>query len=394
MRPSSSPSDGSLFGGVLHRGRVADAVSDAAWVRALLDVEVALAGTTAPPPAAAAIADACSHILIDVGALGRAAAVHGNPVHPLVAIIREIVPSQAREWVHVGATTQDVLDTAAMVIARRAVVAVLDDLTAAAEVTAQWAEAYRSAPMMGRTLLQQAVPIPFGLKAAQWLSGLDAARDRLRALTFAAQLGGAAGTLAGLATDPIEQFAARLGLSAPDLPWHTERSRIADLASALGIAAGAAGKVARDVTLLAQTEIGEVTEAAPGGSTAMPHKRNPIAAVSTLAAAAQAPGLVATLMGSLIAEHERAAGAWHAEWRPLRELLTVTGSAAAWLRECLSGLTVHTDVMRAAVDRAGWPLENHASADRPFGHADAFIDAALRHHHSPAAASPRAPDQG
>jgi len=381
---------GGLFGPVLSRGAAADAVGDAAWVRALLDVEAALAAVTAPPAAAAAVADACSHIRIDVDALGRAAAAHGNPVNPLIVILREIVPSHAREWVHFGATTQDVLDTAAMLVARRAVAVIRDDIRGAADVAARWADEYRDSPMMARTLLQQAVPITFGLKAAQWLSGLDAARDRLRALDFAAQLGGAAGTLAGLPADPVQRFAERLGLTAPPLPWHTERSRVADLAAALGIAAGAAGKIARDVTLLAQTEIAEVAEAAPGGSTAMPHKRNPVAAISTLAAAAQAPGLVGTLMGSLIAEHERAAGAWHAEWRPLRELLTVTGSAVAWLRECLTGLSVHTDVMRAAVDRAGWPSERHADSGHPFGHAYAYIDAALAHHD--AAEARRGPD--
>jgi len=392
MRPSSSPSEAGaaggggarsgLFGPILARGGAAGAVGDASWVRALLDVEAALAAVTAPPEAAAAIEAACASLDLDPGVLGQAAAAHASPVHPLVEAIRVAVGPPHDEFVHRGATTQDIMDTASMLVARRALAPILDDLTAAADVAARWADEHRDAPMMGRTLLQQAVPMTFGLKAAGWLSGLDAALVRLHAArsTVAVQLGGAAGTLAGLPANPVRDFAERLGLAVPDLPWHAERSRIADLAAALGIAAGAAGKIARDVTLLAQTEVAEIAEAAPGGSTAMAHKRNPVAAISVLAAATQAPGLVATLLAAMIAEHERAAGAWHAEWRPLRELLICTGSAAAWLRACLSGLTIDTAAMLAAVDRAGWPAENGADPQAPLGHAGAFVDAALARH--------------
>jgi len=195
------------------------------------------------------------------------------------------------------------------------------------------------------------LPCSDGAVDGVWLRGrlLDGAGrlTEVRDTRLAVQLGGPAGTLAGLAPDLPARLATALSLAATVLPWHTDRTRIGDLAGALGTAAGAVGKVARDVTLLAQTEVGEVTEGRPGGSSSMPHKRNPVAAVSALAGAAQAPGLVATLLAAMPQELQRAAGGWHAEWRPLRELLTATGSAAAWLHDCLENLVVHPDRMRA-----------------------------------------------
>jgi 3-carboxy-cis,cis-muconate cycloisomerase len=268
-----------------------------------------------------------------------------------VRAVRAQVGGDAAADVHRGATSQDVVDTAAMLVARRAVEAVLVDLGGAADAAAALAREHRATVMAGRTLLQQAVPITFGLKAAQWLVALDESLARLHALRFAAQLGGAAGTLSGMGDaglDVLARFARELGLAEPVLPWHTDRTRIADLAGALGSACGAMAKVAGDVVLLSQTEVAEVREGgARGGSSTMPHKRNPIAAVSALAAARQAPGLVATLLAAMEQEHERAAGAWHAEWAPLRELLRASGSAAAWLRDCLTNLEVDTGRMRS-----------------------------------------------
>jgi len=191
------------------------------------------------------------------------------------------------------------------------------------------------------------VPTTFGLKAAGWMLGLDTAGARLAGFWPVAQLGGPAGTLAGIGHEVLERYAAELGLEAPVLPWHTERTRIAELAAALGTASGAVAKAAGDVVLLAQTEVGEVAEAAPGGSSSMPHKHNPVAAISARACARQAPGSVATLLAAMEQEHERAAGAWHAEWAPLRALLVSTGSAAAWLRRSLEGLEVDAERMRA-----------------------------------------------
>jgi 3-carboxy-cis,cis-muconate cycloisomerase len=215
---------------------------------------------------------------------------------------------------------------------------------------------------VGRTLLQQALPTTFGFVSAGWLSGLSASGASLGAVDLPAQLGGAVGTLASLgATGPAvaSAFARRLGLVEPTLPWHTDRGPVAALAGALGRLCGSAAKIAGDVVLLAQTEVGELTESAGagvGGSSTMPHKQNPVAAISARAAAAQAPGLVATLLTAMAHEHQRAAGAWHAEWRPLRSLLECTGSAVWWLRTSLSRLEVSVSRMRSNVDLLGGAL--------------------------------------
>jgi 3-carboxy-cis,cis-muconate cycloisomerase len=350
-----------LFDEVLARGPVREAVSDRAWLQAMLDVEAALARAQAAAGLisaehAEAIAAACVADRYDLDALGAEAADVGNPAAPLVRAVRAQVGGDAAADVHRGATSQDVVDTAAMLVARRAVEAVLVDLGGAADAAAALAREHRATVMAGRTLLQQAVPITFGLKAAQWLVALDESLARLHALRFAAQLGGAAGTLSGMGDaglDVLARFARELGLAEPVLPWHTDRTRIADLAGALGSACGAMAKVAGDVVLLSQTEVAEVREGgARGGSSTMPHKRNPIAAVSALAAARQAPGLVATLLAAMEQEHERAAGAWHAEWAPLRELLRASGSAAAWLRDCLAHLEVDRERMLENLDEA------------------------------------------
>jgi len=358
MKPSSSTSE--LFDDVLARGEVAAAVADPAWLEAMLRVEAALAAVHAKhhvisDEAAAEIAGVARPELFDVATLGSGAA--GNPVVPLVAQLRGLV--RHPDAVHVGATSQDILDTAAMLIAARALDRVLDDLSAALGTARELAAAHRDTPIIGRTLLQPAVPTTFGLKAAGWLVALAEARDRLalvRRQRLAVQLGGAAGTLAPLgAAGPavVADLATYLGLAAPLLPWHTDRVRIADLAGALGTTCGVIAKVARDLTLLAQNEVGEVTDAAAGGSSAMAHKRNPVAAICAAGCAAAAPGLVADLLAAMAHEHERAAGAWHAEWRPLRELLVTTGSAASWLRAALERLEVHPDRMRANLAASG-----------------------------------------
>ena len=341
-----------MFDGVLARGRVAEAVADEAWLRAMLAAEVALArARELPSDVVEAIEAECDAARFDVRELGERAAESGNPVVPLVAALRERIAGAAAEEVHRGATSQDILDTAAMLVARDALAALRADLAAAADAAAGLAREHRATPIAGRTLLQQAVPTTFGLKAAGWAAGLDAAGGALGGVRLAAQLGGPAGTLDGLGPEVAARFAAELGLEEPVLPWHTERTRIAALASALGMASGAIAKAAGDVVLLAQTEVGEVREAAPGGSSSMPHKRNPVAAVAARACARQAPGLVATLLAAMEQEHERAAGAWHAEWVPLRALLVHTGSAAAWLRTCLEGLEIDAERMRANLTR-------------------------------------------
>jgi 3-carboxy-cis,cis-muconate cycloisomerase len=332
----------------------------------MLDVEAALARAEAraglvPTAAAEAITRACDANAFDVAAIGEAAAQGGNPVIPLVRELTQAVGGEAASHVHRGATSQDILDTAAMLVAHRALAPLLADLVASSDACAALAAAHRATLMAGRTLLQHALPTTFGLKAAGWMDGLDRAGVRLtevRSRGLAVQLGGAAGTLASLGADGVPVVALladELGLATPDIPWHTDRTRVADLAAALGGAAGAAAKVAGDFVLLAQTEVGEAREGTPGrgGSSTMPQKRNPIAAVSAVACARQAPGLVAILLSSMQQEHERAAGAWHAEWRPFSELLRSTGSAAAWLRDCLEHLEVDAARMRANLELTG-----------------------------------------
>jgi 3-carboxy-cis,cis-muconate cycloisomerase len=211
------------------------------------------------------------------------------------------------------------------------------------------------------------VPTTFGLKAAGWMTGLDEAAAGLARARLSVQLGGAAGTLAGNSVAVLAGLARELGLDEPVLPWHTLRGRIGELAGALGVAAGAVAKAARDITLLAQTEVAEVREKVPGGSTAMPHKQNPVAAVAALGCALQAPALVAALLAAMTQEHERAAGAWHAEWRPLCDLLVTVGSGAAWLRAGLSDLQVDARRMRA----------NLGDAELDVGAAPVLVDRAL-----------------
>ncbi len=361
-------SDNGLFGALFARGG-AD-TGDRAWLQAMLDTEAALARALeraglAPTGSGAAVTAVAHADFFDNGALSEAAASTGNPVPALVRALTELLPESAAAAsaaVHRGATSQDVIDTAAMLLARSALDAILADLATAAASCAAHACTHAETAMPGRTLLQQAVPVTFGLVAAGWLTAIDEARrdlHRVRTGRLAVQFGGAAGTLAALG-DAGPAVAAllgeELGLPVPVLPWHTNRLRIVELAAALAGACAALGKIARDVTLLAQTEVAEVREdpgAGRGGSSAMPHKQNPVAAVLVLGCARQAPGLLATLAAAAEQEHQRAAGAWHAEWLPLSDLLTRTASAASWSADLLSGLRIDPARMRANLDATG-----------------------------------------
>ncbi|EEP70361.1 3-carboxy-cis,cis-muconate cycloisomerase [Micromonospora sp. ATCC 39149] len=375
VRLSSSPSDG-LLGGLSGVPDVDAELGDPALLRAMLDVEAALAQAAAdagvlPAPAAAAIVAQCHAERYDPAALGRAADAAGNPVVPLVRELTAAVPEHARPWVHVGATSQDILDTALVLVAVRASGPLLRHLDAAVDAAARLADAHRNTVLVARTLGQQAAPTTFGLKAAGWLIGLVEARHRLRQAGAAqpAQLGGAVGTLAAFGpTGPevAERFAAHLGLPASPLPWHTRRQPRLDLAAALGGLLAAAGKVALDVGLLAQTEIGEVAEGGTGrgDSSAMPHKRNPVDSILIGAAARRGPGLVATLFAAAVQEHERAAGAWHAEWEPLLDLLHLAGGAAARCARMLAGLQVRPERMRENLDATGGLVLAEAVAAR------------------------------
>jgi 3-carboxy-cis,cis-muconate cycloisomerase len=360
------PSEG-LFAGVFARGRTAAEVDDRAWLQAMLDFEAALARASArvgvlPAEAAETIAAACRADRFDAARLGREASAAGNPVVPLLRALRAELPEDAAAHLHLGATSQDVLDTASMLVARGALRPLLDDAGAAAAACAELAEAHRESVLVGRTLLQQALPLTFALKASHWLVGIDEAREQLATVSdrvLAIQLGGAGGTLAALKGNGLAvaaELARELELGEPTLPWHAVRVRPAMLAGALAVLAGALGKVARDVTLLAQGEVGEVREGGGpgrGGSSTMPHKRNPVAAVSTLACAQRVPGLVATIHSAMVQEHERAAGAWQAEGETLSELLRLVGAEAAWAREMLETLEVDPERMRSNLEAAG-----------------------------------------
>jgi 3-carboxy-cis,cis-muconate cycloisomerase len=357
-----------LFDGTFARGGAAAAVSDAAWFRALLAVEAGLARAAASlglvsETAAATVTSACEEpARLDLATVVATSADAGNPVPPLVRALQDAVGTDAARAVHVGATSQDVLDTALVLLARDAIVAIDADLAAAADAAARLAADHRDDVVMGRTLMQQALPTTFGLKAAGWLAGLDGARIRLAEVvaSLPVQYGGAAGTLAASSGSGValrSALATELQLADTAVPWHTVRLPVADLAGALGATAGVLATVAVDVVLMAQTEVGEVSEGGEGrgGSSAMPHKRNPVAAISARACARRAPGLVATLLAAMEQEHERAAGAWHSEWPTLTDLLVTVGSAASWLAESLGGLRPDTARMASTAAAARDP---------------------------------------
>ncbi|MFE2881245.1 3-carboxy-cis,cis-muconate cycloisomerase [Streptomyces sp. NPDC059272] len=358
------PSDTGLLAPGWTGSPAASATGDTAYLRALLDAESALTRAQAalglaPAEAATAVTAAADPDRFDVRSLAERSRAGGNPVIPLVADLTKAVGAEYGPYVHRGATSQDIMDTATMLVASRTLDLVLTDLTRTEQALARLAAAHRDTAMPGRTLTQHAVPTTFGLKAAGWRSLVLDARDRARAVrdTLPVQLGGAAGTLAAFtaygAEDALalpDAYARELGLTAPPLPWHTLRTPIADLAGCLTFAAGALGKVAADVLVLGRTEIAEVSEGSGGGSSAMPHKANPVRCTLIAAAARRAPQLASVLYGSLVAEDERPAGAWHAEWEPLRELLRLVGGAARAAVELAEGLRVHPGVMREHLD--------------------------------------------
>lgn len=355
----------------LFRWPMVDALfDDRARVQAMLDFESALARAEAhagviPAAAAETIAARCRVELFDLEALAVAAARAGNVAIPLVDRLSALVSGDdaaAAAYVHWGATSQDAIDTGLVLQLGRALERIREELRHLANELAVLADRHRADPMAGRTLLQHAVPITFGLKVAGWLDAVTRHRARLREVrrrALALQLGGAAGTLAALGDagpHVTEELARALGLVRPDVAWHAHRDRVAEVATWCGLCAGTLGKIARDLALLAQTEVDEVREPAGegrGGSSTMPHKRNPVAATVVAAAAARVPGMVATALAAMGQEHERAAGGWHAEWETLPELVGVLAGALHHLTEAIAGLEVDTARMRANLDRTG-----------------------------------------
>lgn len=363
---------------------VEEVVSDAAWLQAMLDAEAALARTqarlgTLPKHVAEVISTEARAEHLDLRELALAARETANPVVGLVqAFSRRVaaVDPDAANYVHRGSTSQDIFDTGAMLVAQRALRLMRADLGRSAEALAALAAAHRDTTMAGRTLALQAVPTTFGLKAAGWRRLLLDADQRLARVLdggLPVSLGGAAGTLAGYleyarldgegpldAADYVarltDTFAEETGLASAELPWHTLRTPLADLAAALAFTAGALGKIAVDVQSLTRTEVGEVAEPAVtgrGSSSAMPHKRNPVLATLLRSAALQVPVLAAGVTQCLLAEDERSAGAWHAEWQLLRECLRLTGGATYTLVELAEGLEVRPERMAANLALTG-----------------------------------------
>ncbi|MFI5670539.1 lyase family protein [Streptomyces sp. NPDC051704] len=385
-RPSTTPDTG-LLSPVRAGTATEEALTDTAWAQAMLDAEAALARAqsrlgTVPAEAAGTITACARAGAIDLPALAVRARGAGNPVVALVEEFTAVVAAEdpaAAEYVHRGSTSQDILDTGAMLVTARALRLVRAELDRTAAALARLADAHRDAPAVARTLGQHAVPTTFGLKAAGWLVAVVDVRRRVGALLdggLPVQLGGAAGTLAGYleyarpvparaadrdggayAGQLIALFAAETGLAEPVLPWHTLRTPICDTGAVLGHAAAALGKFATDVQTLARTELAEVAEPAGAGrgvSSAMPQKRNPVLAAMIRSAALQVPSLVLTLNHCAAgAEDERPAGAWHGEWQPLREALRLVGGAACTAAELAEGLEVHPVRMAANLRLTG-----------------------------------------
>lgn len=371
-----------LFAPAQTTAEMASATGDQAWLAAMLEFEAALAEASAKvglisPEAAAAIAGEARAGGYEAAEIGRQAEASATPVLPLVEALRERLPAAYAGDVHRGATSQDCLDTALMLVAREALAVLDEELAGLANVCAELAERHQATAMAGRTLLQQAVPITFGLKAAGWLLAVDAAWARLRQIgdeRLALQLGGAAGTLDGFGGRGLEvraELGRRLGLTVPPLAWHADRTRVAELGAALGIAAGVAAKIALDVLLLAQTEVAEVSEPAPGRSTAMPHKRNPVSAVEARAAAAGAQAQAGLLLQALAGEHERSGGAWQSEWTAVGAAFRLTAGAVAHARASLTG--IHVDQRRMQRNLGLGP-----GREADTGQAEELVEDALR----------------
>lgn len=360
--------------------RIAAATSDAAILRTLIDTEVALARAQSrlglvPASVADTIASVAATTGFDTVDIARRAREGGNPVIPLIADLRRVVAEAdpgAADYLHLGATSQDILDTTLVLVARHGVQLIAEDVSVVMEALARLVYDHRHTVISARTLTQQSLPTTFGLKAAGWLTALV---DASRWLTLAAgrlpvQLGAAAGTLAsftelakraGLASGVtalriVDELAGELGLQSPTLPWHTSRAAITGLADALVTLSDALGKIAADTALMSRTEIAEVHEPTSEGrgvSSAMPQKQNPVLSVLIQSAARKAPGLAAELHRSAVAVDERPDGAWHVEWATLRELIRLVGGAAALAAELLPGLQVRPDRMLANLALSG-----------------------------------------
>ena len=352
-----------LFDAYFTAPAMREVFSDRGRVQGMLDFEAALARAEAavgviPQEAVAPIEAACQADHYDFGALAEAIAVAGNSAIPLVKALGKVIASdvpQAERFVHLGATSQDAMDTGLMLQLREALGLIEADLAQLCEALARQALAHADTPLAGRTWLQHATPVTLGMKIAGTLGALTRHRQRLQELkprVFCLQFGGASGTLAALGENGLrvaDALAEQLHLSLPEQPWHTQRDRLVEFASVLALIAGTLGKLGRDVSLLMQTEAAEVFEpSAPGkgGSSTMPHKRNPVGAAVLIGAATRVPGLLSTLFSAMPQEHERSLGLWHAEWETLPEICCLVSGALRQAQILADGLEVDAERMR------------------------------------------------
>ncbi len=362
-----NPADSGVFGTLFGSDAMRTVFDEGAFYRRMLDVEAALARVQGrlgliPAEAAAAISDAAGSVALDRAELAASVRRVGYPVVGIVAALTRAAGTEAGRWTHWGATTQDIMDSAQSLQIRDGLALIRADLVATVAALARLAEAHRTTVMAGRTHLQHALPVTFGLKAAVWLSPLVThveRLDQLRPRVEMVQFGGAAGTLASLRADGLavaEGLAAELGMRSPPLPWHVSRDGVAETVGFLGLLCGSLAKIATDVILLAQTEVGEVAEpyeAGRGGSSTMPQKRNPIASEYILAAARFAQALVPVMQGAMAADQERATGPWQAELLALPQAFVLAHGALRHARDLAQGLTVDAARMRKNLDATG-----------------------------------------
>jgi 3-carboxy-cis,cis-muconate cycloisomerase len=361
---SVSPIDSSVYGGLFTTPAMRRAFADEARLQRMLDVEAALARAEAqlgliPAEAAAEITAKADVARFDLAAIGRGTELVGYPIVPLVKALSHACAGDAGRYVHWGATTQDIIDTGLVLQLRDGLELIRHDLEGIETVLADLARRYRDTPMAGRTHAQHALPITFGFKCALWLAPLQRHADRLARLSgeiAVVQFGGAVGTLASLGADGIrvmEALATEFGLGTPPIAWHGARDGLAEVASFLGLLTGSLGKIATDVALLMQAEIGEVAEPyqeGRGGSSTMPQKRNPIACEFILACAKNVRQLVPVMLDAMVQDHERATGPWHAEWIALPQAFALTAGALHHARALLEGLVVDPERMRRNLD--------------------------------------------
>lgn len=333
-----------------------DACNDDAMVRAMLAFELALAEVqeasgAVPSGASQQMREQLEGANFNVAEIAEGIASGGNVAIPFVKQSRGLLPSELKRYWHQGATSQDVVDSALMLLLKPRLAALDDLLLRCRSAATALMDVHIDTPMVGRTLMQQALPITFGVKVAHWAVGLEQTRRRLSAVELPVQFGGAVGVHSGwdnLGLEWMDALAERLGLAVPVLPWHTDRYPIHALGTALDAVAGAAEKIALDVSLLTQTEVGEVAEpSAPGmgESSSMPHKRNPVRSALIRGAARQVHGHTSVLICAAAQPLERGLGEWHAEWAPLIESALLVEGALEQVVVLLEGLEVNPSNM-------------------------------------------------